>query len=282
MRALAAACAGTGVWLLCGALLGGRRSIRPAPLLILSMRTEKVIRRAGPQLLLSAAAAVAGGALGVVLFGAPLPAVALAAAGATGPRRAAVRAATRRLDVARATWPQLIEELRILTGSLGMSIPQALLEVGRRAPAPMRPAFTAAEREWLLTTDLPRTLQVLKDALADPAADTLCETLLVAHELGGSGLEQRLAALADDRDRELQHRRDAEARQAGARFARRFVLIVPAGMALAGMSVGTGRQAYATTSAQLVVLVAIAMVLGCWWWAGRIMVLPEPRRVLDR
>ena len=83
----------------------------------------------------------------------------------------------------------MLEELRLLTGSVGRSIPQALFEVGRRAPAEWRPAFAAAEREWLLTTDFARTTALLKDRLADPTADVVCETLLVAHEVGGSDLE---------------------------------------------------------------------------------------------
>ena len=148
-------------------------------------------------------------------------------------------------------WPRLLEELRILTSSLGRSIPQALFEVGRRAPDELRPAFVAAHREWLLSTDFARTLQVLKAQLADPTADAVCETLLVAHEVGGTDLDRRLEALIDDRIQDTQGRKDARARQAGARFARRFVLIVPAGMALAGMSVGTGRAAYQTPTGQL-------------------------------
>src|SRR5206468_11126340 len=48
-----------------------------------------------------------------------------------------------------------------------------------------------------------------------------------------------LAALAEDRTQDLQGRKDARAKQAGVRFARRFVLVVPLGMSLAGLSIGT-------------------------------------------
>ncbi len=75
----------------------------------------------------------------------------------------------------------MLEEIRILTSSVGRSIPQALFEVGRRAPVELRPAFEAAHREWLLTTDFESAVSVLKAALADPTADAACETLLVAH-----------------------------------------------------------------------------------------------------
>jgi tight adherence protein B len=232
-------------------------------------------------------AAVVGALAGVgalaayAMFGGPLPALATALFAGSFPlasyrvRRRARRAAA--MDA----WPRLLEELRILTASLGRSIPQALFEVGRRAPEELRPAFAAAHREWLLSTDFARTLRVLKAGLADPTADAVCETLLVAHEVGGTDLDRRLEALIEDRVQDTQGRKDARAKQAGARFARRFVLIVPAGMALAGMSVGTGRAAYQTASGQLLVVLAIALVVVCWLWAGRIMVLPEEQRVFD-
>jgi tight adherence protein B len=227
------------------------------------------------------ALAALGGVSAYALFGGVLPAIAVAGFAATFPL-ASYRARRRsRRAAAMDAWPRLLEELRILTSSLGRSIPQALFEVGRRAPEELQPAFASAHREWLLSTDFARTLRVLKANLADPTADAVCETLLVAHDVGGTDLDRRLEALIDDRVQDTQGRKDARAKQAGARFARRFVLIVPAGMAMAGMSVGTGRAAYQTASGQLLVVIAILMVIGCWAWAGRIMTLPEEKRVFD-
>jgi tight adherence protein B len=228
-----------------------------------------------------AALAVLGGLSAYAVFGGWLPAIATGAFAASFPLASYRRRRAARRATAMDAWPRLLEELRILTSSLGRSIPQALFEVGRRAPEELRPAFAAAQREWLLSTDFARTLHVLKAQLADPTADAVCETLLVAHEVGGTDLDRRLEALIDDRVQDTQGRKDARARQAGARFARRFVLIVPAGMALAGMSVGTGREAYETAMGQLLVVVAIGLVVACWVWAGRIMVLPEEERVFD-
>ena len=130
--------------------------------------------------------------------------------GLVPPRLLSRRGAARRA-AAMDAWPRLLEELRILTSSLGRSIPQALFEVGRRAPEELRPAFVAAHREWLLSTDFARTLQVLKAQLADPTADAVCETLLVAHEVGGTDLDRRLEALIDDRVQDAQGRKDARA-----------------------------------------------------------------------
>ena len=286
---LLAAAAGAGMHLLFTSVaLGQRELVRRRHGRLRRSRHDEWLVQAGlgetraPQLAaVILTLGVMGGLVAYALFGGVLPALASGAFAGTFPlasfrsRRMARRAAA--MDA----WPRLLEELRILTSSLGRSIPQALFETGRRAPLEMRPAFAAAHREWLLSTDFERTVRVLKAGLADPTADAACETLLVAHEVGGTDLDRRLAALIDDRIQDTQGRKDARAKQAGARFARRFVLIVPIGMALAGMSVGTGRAAYRTPTGQLLVVVAIGLVVACWVWAGRVMVVPEEQRVFD-
>jgi len=60
------------------------------------------------------------------------------------------------------------------------------------------------------------------------------------------------------------------------------VLIVPFGMAMAGMSVGNGRAAYQTTMGQVAVVVALTMVVACWIWAGYVMRLPDEERVFHQ
>ncbi|MGZ4683982.1 MAG: type II secretion system F family protein [Acidimicrobiales bacterium] len=225
------------------------------------------------------ALALLGLVAGVVVFGGLLPALVLAGFAGSAPVASYRRRRARRRDQARDAWPRLIDEIRILTGRAGRSVPQAVFEVGRSAPPELRPAFAAAHREWMLSTDFARTLDVLKRRLADPTADATCETLLIAHELGGTDLDGRLEALADDRRQDSQGRKDALAKQAGVRFARRFVLIVPLGMALVGLSIGNGRSAYQTPFGQVIVVVALGLVVLCWLWAGRIMRLPDEQRV---
>ncbi|HKY66297.1 MAG TPA: hypothetical protein VJM49_08000, partial [Acidimicrobiales bacterium] len=229
----------------------------------------------------SGALALVGGLAGLAVFGGPLPALVLGVCAAAVPAASLrVRGAQRR-SAAQESWPRIIEEIRILTTSLGRSVPQALFEAGRAAPEPLRPAFEAARREWLLSTDFARTVSVLKVELADPTADAACETLLVAHEVGGTDLDRRLEALIEDRILDVQGRKDARSRQAGVRFARRFTLLVPVGMALVGMSIGEGRAAYATPMGQLLVVVGIAAVVVCWLWAGRLLALPSEQRVFQ-
>ena len=253
---------------------------------LLGPRLQAVLHQAGlgdvspaQFLATSAALGLVAAVVAATIVGAGPSALLIAAAAALAPaaiwrhRRSEARRA------ARDSWPNMIEELRVLTGSVGRPIPQALIEVGLRGPVELRPAFLAAQREWLLTTDFERTILVLTTRLADPTADVVCETLLVASQVGGD-LDSRLLALAEDRRQDLAGRREAAAKQSGARFARWFVILVPAGMAFAGLQVGEGAAAYRTPMGQALVTVGVALVVVCWWWASRIMRLPEDERVL--
>ena len=217
--------------------------------------------------------AILGFAIGATMFGSVLAAAGVAAFCATTPVASYRLRRANRLAVAHDAWPHMIEEIRVLTGAAGRSSPQALLDVGLRGPVELRPAFEAAQREWLLTTDFERTVAVLEHLLADPTADATCETLLVAHEIGGADLDRRLAELAEDRRIDSLSRKDARAKQAGVRFARRVVI------AVAGMSLGDGRAAYQQPTGQLLVAVGIALVAACWVWSARMLQLPRPERM---
>ena len=280
-----------GVFLVYTALVFGWRGVGVAPGAIRSgpwsrAKAEQWLAQAGLEgvglsefLTVMAVLFVVGGGVTFAVLGGILPAVAVGGFAATYP--AASYRARRQQRRARAaeSWPRMIEEIALLTGSLGRSVPQALFEVGRGAPEQMRPSFAAAQREWLISTDFARSVAVLKAGLADATADATCETLLVAHEVGGTDVQRRLTALVEDRVADLQGRKDARARQAGARFARRFVLFVPVGMALVGLSIGGSHAAYKSAAGQLAALAAIGMVVACWLWSGRIMKLPEEERV---
>lgn len=256
-----------------------RRRVRVQDLLVQAgLDRTRLIELVAVEVVLFAVAA----AFGYAVYGGIPAALAAGLAAASIPVVSARNRRRARLAKAREAWPRMLEEIRLQVVTLGRSIPQAVLAVGARGPEELRPAFALAHREWLLSTDLDRTLEVLKANLADPTADTVCETLLIAHEVGGTDIDRRLRALIDDRIEDLQGRKDARAKQAAVRFARWFVLIVPVGMAVVGLSIGDGRAAFQSAAGQLWVLLAFAMMGGCWVWAGYLLRLPEEERVFIR
>ncbi len=278
-----------GTFLVYTALAFGWRGVGVAPAVVRRRRRDRArewliqagLSDSSPVELAAAVAVLAllGAGLAYAVFGGVVAPVAAALFAASFPPAAARTRRRRRRAEARAAWPRMLEELRLQATAVGRSIPQALFEVGGRGPVELRPAFAEAQREWLLSTDLDRALSVLKAGLADATADVVSETLLIAHEMGGSDVDRRLAALVEDRVADLQGRKDAASRQAGARFARAFVLVVPVGMALVGLSIGNGRAAYASTLGQVAVGAGIAVIAGCWAWAGRLLRLPDEQRV---
>lgn len=287
---LLALLAGYGVFLLYTAVVFGWRGLGIAPSATRSAsRRDRIgewLAQAGlsdvglPEVVAVAVVLfIVGAGLAYALFGGVVAPVVAGMFAASFPIAAARSRRAQRRAAAREAWPRMIEELRLLTTSVGRSVPQALFDVGRRGPEEMRPAFAAAHREWLISTDFERTLAVLKSRLADATADAVCETLLIAHEMGGSHIDRRLNALVEDRIQDLQGRKDAASKQAGARFARAFVIVVPAGMALVGLSIGEGRASYGTELGQTAVIVGMALIVVCWVWAGRLMRLPEEERV---
>jgi tight adherence protein B len=286
---LLALVAAYGVHLVFTSFALGWRGIRPGPAVAARRRSTRVHdflvqsglddTRPAELLAVEGVLLLIGAGVAWALFGGVVPPLAGASSTALIPVAAARRRRERRRTQAREAWPRLIEEIRIRTTTLGRSIPQALFEVGERAPAELRPAFDAAHREWLLSTDFERTVAVLTNRLADATADAVCETLLVAHRIGGNDVDRCLAALIDDRILDLQGRKDADARQAGARFARRFTLIVPIGMAMIGLSIGDGRASYATPAGQVLVTIGLALMAVCWLWAGQVLRLPAEQRV---
>lgn len=287
---LLAVVAGYGVFLVYTALAFGWRGVGVSPTPFRrrgrSVQVRELLHQAGlDRIGVGEFAAVAivlfgvGSGLAWLVFGGVIAPLAAGAAAALAPLGAAASRRNARQEQAREAWPRMLEELRLQVVSLGRSVPQALFTVGARGPEELRPAFDGARREWVMSTDFERTLDVLRTRLADATADAVCETLLIAHEVGGTDVDRRLRALVEDRITDLDGRKDARAEQAAARFARSFVLVVPLGMALVGLTIGSGRAAYQTPLGQVTVLVAFGLIAACWVWASRMLRLPREERV---
>ncbi len=281
---LAALLAGLGVAAL--ALPAPSATRRQAPL---GTRTRRWARQAGlgdttvAELVVSGVGAlVVGAGVGWVLFGGVVAPVVAGVLAIGAPAAAIRRRRQRRRDDAAAAWPHLLEEARLNATTLGRSIPRALFDTASSAPPALAGPLSAAERTWMVTGDFARALDVLRDEAADATADVVAETLLVADDVGTGDVGARLGSLAHDRQVDARHRSDARARQAGARFARWFVLVVPLGMALVGLTIGDGRAAYGTSGGQATVAAALVALASCWWWSGRLMRLPDDDRVIGR
>lgn len=119
-------------------------------------------------------------------------------------------------------WPEAVDNLASAVRA-GMSLPDALTNLGDRGPEPLRPAFVAFGRDYQLSGRFGECLDRLKERLADPVGDRVVEGLRIAREVGGGELGRLLRNLSGYLRDEARTRSELESRQAwsvnGARLA---------------------------------------------------------------
>ncbi|PZR55133.1 type II secretion system protein F [Xylanimonas oleitrophica] len=192
-------------------------------------RTQDLLVQAGasgvtPGALYGASAAVASVVFLAVLATTRSPAIAvcftvMAAAAPSALVRA--RARKRRRDL-RDVWPEVVDHLASGVRA-GLSLPEAVSQLGERGPAELREPFTRFAADYRATGRFSECLDLLKARLADPVADRIIEALRLTREVGGTDLGRLLRTLSTFLREDARTRGELEARQSwtvnGARLA---------------------------------------------------------------
>lgn len=136
---------------------------------------------------------------------------------------ALVRARARRRRAAlRGLWPDVVDHLASAIRA-GLSLPEALGQLGERGPEELRAPFAAFAEDYRVTGRFAECLDALKARLADPVADRIVESLRLTREVGGTDLGRQLRTLAAFLRADERTRGELEARQSwtvnGARLA---------------------------------------------------------------
>ncbi|MGZ4745340.1 MAG: type II secretion system F family protein [Oryzihumus sp.] len=131
------------------------------------------------------------------------------------------RARRRQRDLAE-VWPEAVDNLASAVRA-GLSLPEALGQLGGRGPEPLREPFRAFAADYQATGRFGDALDRLKDRLADPVGDRVVEALRLAREVGGGELGGLLRNLSTFLREDARTRGELESRQAwtvnGARLA---------------------------------------------------------------
>ncbi|MFL6077643.1 MAG: type II secretion system F family protein [Mycobacteriales bacterium] len=184
----------------------------------------------------------------------------------------------RRADL-RELWPDVVDNLASAVRA-GMPLPEALGQLGTRGPEPLRPPFTRFAADYRTSGRFAECLDRLKDALADPVGDRICEALRMAREVGGSDLGRLLRTLSAFLREDVRTRAELETRQGWTVNAARLAVAAPW---LVLLLLATQRQtlaAYDTPRGSLVLLVGGGTCVLAYRVMLRIGRLPEERRVL--
>ncbi|GAA5150989.1 hypothetical protein GCM10025768_16790 [Microbacterium pseudoresistens] len=227
--------------------------------------------------LASVAAGLVAASVAWLVSGSAAFALVAGAAGLTTPV-VVLRARRRRLLKARrAMWPDVCD-LLVASIRVGMALPDAVAALAESAPAPLRPAFAAFGRDVHATGRFDPAAQGLKNALADPVADRIMETLRMAREVGGTELAVVLRTLSSSVRAEAALRAEVEARQSWIRGAAVLGAVAPWVILCMLVLRPEGAQAYATAEGAAVIIggaVVSVIAFRAMLQIGR---LPEPRR----
>ena len=178
-------------------------------------------------------------------------------------------------------WP---DALRTLSANIAssQSLHQALRGLGTSGPVPLRPVFTRYS-QLCQALDQKSALEVVKEELADPVSDRVCEVLIVATDAGPAIVLDVLRELAEATTKDLQlldHVETAQTEQklnAGAVFVLPFVLL---GLMVA--QGGAAREFYLSPVGYLVIGIGTAILVAGMAVVRKLGKMPEERRVFGR
>lgn len=212
------------------------------------------------------------------LSGSPAIALAFGVFGSSAPVAIAARRARLRTAERRELWPDVVDNLASGVRA-GLSLPEALTQLGERGPVPLRGEFVAFGRDYAATGRFGACLDRLKDRLADPVGDRIVEALRLAREVGGSDLGRLLRSLSQFLRDDARTRAELVTRQGWTVNAARLALAAPwVVLALLSLRPETV-AAYDTAPGVVVLAIGGAVSVSAYRLMLRIGRLPEDERV---
>ncbi|HPU12291.1 MAG TPA: type II secretion system F family protein [Aeromicrobium sp.] len=188
------------------------------------------------------------------------------------------KAAKRQREHAQA-WPDAVDHLASAIRA-GLSLPEALSQLGERGPSELRDEFAGFGRDYGSSGQFIDSLDRLKDRLADPVGDRVIEALRIAREVGGGDLGRILRTLSGFLREDQRTRGELESRQSWTVGAARLAVAAP-WLVLATMSLQPDVIARFTSAAGVTLLIVGALTCA---FSYRLMLqlgrLPTEKRIL--
>lgn len=195
------------------------------------------------------------------------------------PYAVVVRLRNRRTTELRDVWAEVIDNLASGIRA-GLSLPEALSSIGNRGPETLRGPFQQFGADYRAIGRFMECLDRLKDRLADPVADRICETLRIAREVGGTDLGQVLRTLSAFLREDARTRAELEARQSWTVNAARLAVAAPWLILILLGTQTTTLQAYDSPGGTLVLAGGAIVCVFAYRMMVRLGRLPSEGRVL--
>lgn len=179
----------------------------------------------------------------------------------------------------REVWPEVVEQLISAIGA-GMSLPEAVAQLEKRGPIPVRPEFALFARDYRASGRFDESLLTLKARLADPVADRVIEALRVTRAVGGQELGPLLRTLSGFLREELRIRGELEARQSWTAGSAKIAAAAPWVVLLLLATRKETGAAFDTPLGVTVLATSAVVTIFAYWLMLKLAKLPVDRRVL--
>ena len=179
----------------------------------------------------------------------------------------------------REVWPEAVDNLSSGVRA-GLSLPEALTQLGVRGPEQLRSAFRRFGEDYRASGRFSESLDRLKANLSDPVGDRVVEALRMAREVGGTDLGRLLRTLSTFLREDARTRSELETRQGWTVNAARLALSAPWILLLLLSTQPSAVAAYNQPAGALVLLVGGGISFAAYRIMIRIARLPSERRVL--
>jgi len=189
------------------------------------------------------------------------------------------RARRRQRDLAE-VWPEAVDNLASAVRA-GMSLPEALIQLGHRGPEPLRAPFVAFSLDYQVTGRFAESLDRLKERLSDPVGDRVIEGLRIAREVGGGELGRLLRSLSGYLREDARTRSELESRQAWTINGARLAVAAPWIVLLLLCFQREVIARYASAAGVIVLAFGAAACLVAYRLMVRIGRLPQEQRILS-
>ena len=154
---------------------------------------------------------------------------------------------------AEAAWGDVIDSLRMSLRS-GSNLSEAMSECLNHIPSDWQAVWSRASVSLVRGEETTAVLRNFQTEIADPVADRVVESLLIARDTGGSALPVVLRELAVSVRAESSFRREARSRQSWVRAAAKLGVLAP-WLVLAMLSTRPeNREAYSSQAGTILIL----------------------------
>jgi tight adherence protein B len=185
----------------------------------------------------------------------------------------------RRIRELRDMWPDVVDNLASAVRA-GMALPEAVGGLATRGPESLRPAFARFAADYRVSGRFGDCLDQLKVDLADPVGDRVCESLRLAHEVGGNDLGRLLRTLSVFLREDSRTRGELETRQGWTINAARLAVASPWLVLLLLTTQSSTLEAFDSSVGRALLVGGAVLSVLAYRLMMRIGRLPEEQRVL--